>query len=48
MKRRVASVLAVVVAGLMLFALPAAAQDDPGRHAESNDWNIPLTNIGIL
>ncbi|WP_159048071.1 MULTISPECIES: hypothetical protein [unclassified Streptomyces] len=48
MKRHVIAVLAVVVAALMLFAVPAAAQDGPGRHAESNDWNIPLTNIGIL
>ncbi|MFJ8312095.1 MULTISPECIES: hypothetical protein [unclassified Streptomyces] len=47
MKRHVVAVLAVVVAGLMLFAVPAAAQDGPG-HVESNDWNIPLTNIGLL
>ncbi|GAA3837325.1 hypothetical protein GCM10022403_082390 [Streptomyces coacervatus] len=47
MKRRVAAVLAVAVAGLILFAVPAAAHD--GRaDVESNDWNIPLTNIGIL
>ena len=48
MKRHVIAVLAVVVAALMLSAVPAAAHDGPGRHAESNDWNIPLTNIGIL
>lgn len=48
MKRHVVAVLAVVIAGLMLVAVPAAAQDGPGRHAESNDWNLPLTNIGLL
>ncbi|MER6423916.1 hypothetical protein [Streptomyces sp. NPDC001137] len=47
MKRRVVAVLATAVAGLMLFAVPAAAQDGRGD-VESNDWNIPLTNIGIL
>ncbi|MCD9878724.1 hypothetical protein [Streptomyces guryensis] len=47
MKRRVAAALAVAVAGLMLFAVPAAARDGRGD-VESNDWNIPLTNIGIL
>ncbi|MFD7013195.1 hypothetical protein [Streptomyces sp. NPDC059928] len=47
MKRRIVATLAVVVAGLMLFAVPAAAQDGH-RHAESNDWNFPLTNIGLL
>ncbi|MEV6940525.1 hypothetical protein AB0N07_00550 [Streptomyces sp. NPDC051172] len=47
MKRRVAAVLAIALAGLMLFAGPATAQDGRGD-VESNDWNIPLTNIGIL
>ncbi|MEU9991425.1 hypothetical protein ACFZCP_20895 [Streptomyces sp. NPDC007971] len=42
MKRRVVAVLAVVVAGMLLSAVPAAARD-----GESNDWNIPLTNIGL-
>jgi len=46
-KRRVAAVLAIAVAGLMLFAVPATARDGRGD-VESNDWNIPLTNIGIL
>jgi hypothetical protein len=46
-KRRVAAVLALAVAGLMLFAVPATAQDGRGD-VESNDWNIPLTNIGLL
>ncbi|MER6568897.1 hypothetical protein ABT288_22610 [Streptomyces sp. NPDC001093] len=47
MMRRVVTVLAVVVAGLMPFAVSAAAQDGRG-HAESSDWNVPLTNIGLL
>ncbi|MFB7507924.1 hypothetical protein [Streptomyces broussonetiae] len=47
MKRRVVTVLAVVVVGLMSFALPAAARDGRGR-IEANDWNVPLTNIGLL
>ncbi|MFF4360944.1 hypothetical protein [Streptomyces sp. NPDC001604] len=47
MKRRVAAVLTIAVAGLMLCAGPATAQDGRGD-VESNDWNIPLTNIGIL
>ncbi|MGW3121010.1 hypothetical protein ACWDBW_28320 [Streptomyces sp. NPDC001107] len=47
MKRRVAAVLAVAVAALMLVAVPATAQDGRGD-VEQNDWNIPLTNIGIL
>ncbi|WP_159046466.1 hypothetical protein [Streptomyces sp. MMG1121] len=47
MKRRVVAVVAVVVAGLMLFAVPAAARDGKG-HVENNDWNVPLTNIGLL
>lgn len=47
MKRRVVAALAVAVAALMLFAVPAAAQDGHG-HIESNDWNVPLTNIGLL
>jgi hypothetical protein len=46
-KRRVAAVLAVALAGLMLFAVPAVAQDGRGD-VESNDWNLPLTNIGLL
>jgi hypothetical protein len=45
-KRRVAAVLATVFAGLMLFAAPAPAHDDHGT-VESNDWNIPLTNIRL-
>ncbi|MBP2049862.1 putative membrane protein YedE/YeeE [Streptomyces griseochromogenes] len=46
MKRRVLAVLAVVVSGLVLFAVPAAGQD--GRDdMERNDWNFPLTNIGL-
>ncbi|WEO99737.1 hypothetical protein A6P39_039995 [Streptomyces sp. FXJ1.172] len=50
MKRRAVAVLAVVVAavaGLVLSAVPAVAQDGHG-HVESNDWNVPLTNIGLL
>ncbi|NUP38730.1 MAG: hypothetical protein HOY76_17365 [Streptomyces sp.] len=47
MQRRVAAVLAIALAGLMLLAVPATAQDGRGD-VESNDWNIPLTNIGIL
>ncbi|MCX5054058.1 MULTISPECIES: hypothetical protein [unclassified Streptomyces] len=47
MKRRVIAALAAVVAGLILFAVPAAAQDGRGD-VESNDWNFPLTNIGLL
>ncbi|MBX7547820.1 hypothetical protein [Streptomyces sp. NPDC004232] len=47
MKRRVVAVLAVVAAGLMLCAGPAAARDGHGQ-AESEDWNVPLTNIGLL
>ena len=43
MKRRVIAVLAaaVAVAGLILIAVPAAAQDGRGD-VESNDWNFPL------
>ncbi|MCX4885554.1 MULTISPECIES: hypothetical protein [unclassified Streptomyces] len=47
MKRRVIAVLAAAVAGLILFAAPAVAQDGRGD-VESNDWNFPLTNIGLL
>ncbi|MEV5876403.1 hypothetical protein AB0L75_19645 [Streptomyces sp. NPDC052101] len=47
MKRRVVAVLAVVVAGLMQFVVPAAAQDGHG-HMGSDDWNVPLTNVGLL
>ncbi|MEU1405608.1 hypothetical protein ABZ471_25175 [Streptomyces sp. NPDC005728] len=47
MKRRVAAALAIAVAGLMLTALPAAARDSQGGIG-SDDWNIPLTNIGLL
>ncbi|MGW2419473.1 hypothetical protein ACWC0C_09480 [Streptomyces sp. NPDC001709] len=46
MKRRVLAVLAVAVAGLVLLAVPSAAGDG-GRDVESNDWNVPLTNIGV-
>lgn len=46
MKRRVLAVLAVALSGLVLFAVPAAGWDGRGD-VESNDWNIPLTNIGI-
>ncbi|WP_192583720.1 hypothetical protein [Streptomyces albicerus] len=47
MKHRVVAALAVAVAGLMLFAVPAAAQ---GGHGEIgiDDWNIFVTNIGLL
>jgi hypothetical protein len=45
-KRRIVAVLAVVVAGLALSAVPASARDGHG-HMESNDWNVPLTNIGL-
>lgn len=47
MKRRVPAVLAVALAGLMLLAVPAAAQDDYG-HVERNEWNVPLTGIRLL
>ncbi|MEU8972860.1 hypothetical protein AB0D11_26925 [Streptomyces monashensis] len=47
MKRRVVAALAVVAAGLMLYAVPAAARDGHGQ-SESSDWNVPLTNIGLL
>ncbi|MEU6670435.1 hypothetical protein [Streptomyces sp. NPDC046727] len=47
MKRRVFAALALALAGLMLSALPAAARGGHGD-VESNDWNIPLTNIGLL
>ncbi|MEU4929716.1 hypothetical protein AB0G54_24980 [Streptomyces yokosukanensis] len=47
MKRSVVAVVAVVVAGLLQFTLPATALDGHG-HMESSDWNVPLTNIGLL
>ncbi|MFF8729328.1 hypothetical protein ACF073_22925 [Streptomyces sp. NPDC015171] len=47
MKRRVFTALAVALAGLMLSAGGAAARDGYGD-SESNDWNFPLTNIGLL
>ncbi|WP_217205513.1 hypothetical protein [Streptomyces sp. AC550_RSS872] len=48
MKRGVVAVLAAaVVAGLMLVAVPAAAQDDHGN-IERNEWNIPLANLRVL
>ncbi|MFF4255328.1 hypothetical protein ACFY1L_29395 [Streptomyces sp. NPDC001663] len=47
MKRRVVAALAAALAGLMLFSVPAAAHDGRGN-VESNDWNFPLTNIGLL
>ncbi|MGJ5755864.1 hypothetical protein FB563_8391 [Streptomyces puniciscabiei] len=46
MKRRLLAVLALALAGLMLCAVSAAAQDGRGD-MESNDWNLPLTNIGL-
>ncbi|MFD8391905.1 hypothetical protein ACFV2N_22575 [Streptomyces sp. NPDC059680] len=47
MKRRVFAALAVALAGLMLSALPVAARDGHGDMG-SDDWNVPLTNIGLL
>jgi hypothetical protein len=41
------AVLAAAVAALTLLAAPAVAQDGRGD-VESNDWNFPLTNIGLL
>ncbi|MFI1073569.1 hypothetical protein [Streptomyces puniciscabiei] len=46
MKRRLLGVLALAVAGLMLYVVPAAARDGRGE-MESSDWNLPLTNIGL-
>ncbi len=46
-KRRVVAVLAAVVAGLALFAVPAADWDGHGN-IERNEWNIPLTNLRVL
>lgn len=47
MVRRVVAVLAAAVAGLVLFAAPAVPHDGRGD-VMSNDWNFPLTNIGLL
>ena len=47
MKRRVVAALAGAIAGLMLSVVPAVAQDGHGN-IESSDWNLPLTNIGLL
>ncbi|MGW7528908.1 hypothetical protein [Streptomyces sp. NPDC054783] len=47
MKRRVFAALAVALAGLMLSAVAAAAGDRHGGIG-SDDWNVPLTNIGLL
>ncbi|CAM5670472.1 hypothetical protein ACWGKK_16325 [Streptomyces chartreusis] len=54
MKRRaiavratVVAVLATAVAGLALFAVPAADWDGHGN-IERNEWNIPLTNLRVL
>ncbi|MEU6259859.1 hypothetical protein [Streptomyces sp. NPDC047043] len=47
MKRRVVAALTAALTGLILFAVPAAAHDGRGN-VESNDWNFPLTNIGLL
>lgn len=47
--RRVVAVVATVVAGLMLVAVPAAAADWDGHgNIERNEWNIPLTNLRVL
>lgn len=46
MKRRVVAALAVAVAGLVLCAVPAAAQAGHGGLAR-DDWNIFLTNIDL-
>ncbi|MER6070001.1 hypothetical protein ABT187_14385 [Streptomyces sp. NPDC001817] len=46
MKRRLLAVVALAMAGLVLSAVSAAARDGHGD-MESNDWNIPLTNIGV-
>lgn len=49
--RGVTAVLAAVVAGLMLVAVPAAAQDDHGNdfgNIERNEWNIPIANLRVL
>lgn len=46
MKRRVVTAVVVAVAGLMLFAVPAAAQEGRGA-VGSDDWNIFLTNIDL-
>ncbi|MET9965065.1 hypothetical protein ABZZ80_03820 [Streptomyces sp. NPDC006356] len=46
-----ATVLAAVVAGLMLVAVPASAQDDHGNglgNIERNEWNIPIANLRVL
>lgn len=47
MKRRVVTAWAVAVAALMLSMAPITARDGYG-HIESSDWNLPLTNIGLL
>ncbi len=47
MKRRIVAALAVALAGLMLSVAPAVAHDGHG-YIESSDWNLPLTNIGLL
>ncbi|MGW1051483.1 hypothetical protein ACWDBD_22930 [Streptomyces sp. NPDC001118] len=47
MKRRVIAVLAAAIAGLLLSAVPAAPRDGHG-HLGSDDWNVPLTNVGLL
>ncbi|WP_179023748.1 hypothetical protein [Streptomyces sp. IMTB 2501] len=47
MKRRVVAALAVALAGLLLSAVPAACRDGHGAMG-SDDWNIPLTNVGLL
>lgn len=46
MKRRVVTAVVVAVAGLMLCAVPAAAQGGQGSIG-SDDWNIFLTNIDL-
>ncbi|MGN9760981.1 hypothetical protein [Streptomyces sp. SD31] len=44
MKRRLVAALAVAIAGLVLSAVPAAAQGAPGEMGR-DDWNIFLTNV---
>lgn len=46
MKRRVVTALVVAATGLMLFAVPAAAEGGHGS-VGSDDWNIFLTNIDL-
>ncbi|MDF3148840.1 MULTISPECIES: hypothetical protein [unclassified Streptomyces] len=46
MKRRVVAALAVAIAGLMLSAVPAAAQAGHGEIGR-DEWNFFITNVHL-